>query len=437
MARQRRLRDGLRDDDRAPPRRGAPRRLAHRPRRGLPDDEHGARGRRDRHARPRGLRRRRAAGVRAGMSVAVVGVAESDLGEVGPGTTPGDLMAQASLRALEEAGLEASDVDGLFAASSQLPMATLNLGEELRVAPRYTDSTNIGGSSFEAHVHHARGALEAGLCDVALIAYGSTQRSVGRSRSSVQEISPWEAPYRPWLPVAAYALAASRHMHEFGTTREQLAEVAVAARQWAALNPVAWSRDPLTVDDVLAAPMVCDPLGVRDCCLVTDGGGALVLVREADAGARAVPVLGCGVAHTHRHVSEMPSLVETAAVASGRAAFADADVTPDDVDVLELYDAFTITPILFLEDLGFCPKGDGGDFVSGGRIAPGGALPVNTNGGGLSYCHPGMYGIFLLIEAVRQLRGECGSRQVEGARVALAHGNGGALSSQATVILGV
>jgi acetyl-CoA acetyltransferase len=371
------------------------------------------------------------------MSVAVVGVAESDLGEVGPGTTPGDLMAQASLRALEEAGLSVGDVDGLFAASSQLPMATLNLGEELRISPRYTDSTNIGGSSFEAHVQHARAALEGGLCSVALIAYGSTQRSVGRSRSSVQEISPWEAPYRPWLPVTAYALAASRHMHEFGTTREQLAEVAVAARRWAAMNPVAWSRDPLSVEDVLAAPMVCDPLGVRDCCLVTDGGGAVVLVRAEDAGRRGVSVLGCGVAHTHRHISEMPSLVSTAAVASGADAFAEAGLRPDDVDVLELYDAFTITPILFLEDLGFCAKGEGGAFVSGGRIAPGGALPVNTNGGGLSYCHPGMYGIFLLIEAVRQLRGECGERQVPNARVALAHGNGGALSSQATVILGV
>src|SRR3954452_20685625 len=252
------------------------------------------------------------------MSVAVVGVAESDLGEVGPGMTPGDLMAQASLRALEEAGLSAGDVDGLFATSSQLPMATLNLGEELRVAPRYTDSTNIGGSSFEAHVQHARAALEAGLCSVALIAYGSTQRSGGRRRSSVREISPWEAPYRPWLPVAAYALAASRHMHEFGTTRELLAEVAVAARAWASLNPVAWAREPLTVDDVLAAPMVCDPLGVRDCCLVTDGGRAVVMVREADAPCgRAVPVLGCGVSHTHRQISEMPSLVETPAVASG------------------------------------------------------------------------------------------------------------------------
>src|SRR4051794_5983778 len=427
MAGQRRPRDGLRDDDRAPPRREAPRRLAHRPRRGLPDDEHGARGRRDRHARPRGLRRRRAAGVRARMTVAVVGVAESDLGEVGPGMTPQDLMAQASHRALEDAGLSASDVDGLFAATSQLPMPALNLGEELRIAPRYTDSTNIGGSSFEVHVQHARGALEAGLCDVALIAYGSTQRTVGRSKASVQEISPWEAPYRPWLPVAAYALAASRHMHEFGTTREQLAEVAVAARRWAALNPVAWSRDPLSIDDVLAAPRVCDPLGVRDCCLVTDGGGALIVV--AAERARGLPrppvlVLGAASAHGHRHVSSMADLTRTAAAESGPRAFAEAGVGPGDVASAQLYDAFTITPLLFLEDLGFCAKGEGGAFVEDGRTGPGGALPVNTNGGGLSYGHPGMYGMLALVEAVRRVR-------AAGDDVVVAHGNGGGPSRPA------
>src|SRR3954452_1023157 len=321
MARERRVGNRPRDDHRAPARRGRARRVADRPRRGVPDDEHGARRRCRRHARPRRLRGR-PAGLRArGMSVVVAGVAESDLGVVGPGMTPGDLMAQASYRAVEDAGLAVEDVDGLFATSSQLPMATLNLCEELRIATRWTDSTNVGGSSFLVHVQHARTALEAGLCDVALIAYGSTQRSTGRSRASVQEVSPWEAPYRPWLPVTGYALAAARHMHEFGTTREQLAEVAVAARKWAALNPVAWSREPLSVEDVLAAPMVCDPLGVRDCCLVTDGGGAGVRPREGDGpGGR---VLGCGVAHTHRHISEMPSLTTTCAVESGAAAFAE------------------------------------------------------------------------------------------------------------------
>ena len=370
---------------------------------------------------------------------AIAGVAESDLGQVEHGLTPVDLMAQASRRAVEDCGLALADVDGLFAASTQTPMPTVALGEYLGIRPRYTDSTQIGGSSFEAHVNHARAAIAAGLCDVALIAYGSTQRSVGRERSRMRDISPYEGPYRPWLPVTAYALAAARHMHEFGTTREHLAEVAVAARAWARMNPVAWSRDPLSVDDVLASPMICDPLTVRDCCLVTDGGGAAVVVSAERARLLRKPpvyVLGAAEAHTHRHISAMPDLVRTCAVESGARAFAEAGLRPADVDVVELYDAFTITPILFLEDLGFCAKGEGGAFVSGGRISPGGELAVDTNGGGLSYCHPGMYGLLLLIEAVRQLRGECGERQVPGAHVAVAHGNGGVLSSQCTVILG-
>ena len=371
--------------------------------------------------------------------IAIAGVAESDLGEAPTGTTPADLMAQASRRALDDAGLEIDDVDGLFAAATQLPMPTLTLGEYLGIEPRYSDSTNIGGSSFVAHLEHAAAAIGAGLCDVALIAYGSTQRTVGRKTASAQELSPYETPYRPLLPVGGYALAASRHMHKFGTTREQLAEVAVAARAWARMNPVAWSRGPLSVEDVLQAPMICDPFGVRDCCLVTDGGAAAILVSAQRARELAKPpvhVLGIAEAHSHRHISSMPDLTTTCAVDSGARAFAQAGLTPQDVDVVELYDAFTLTPILFLEDLGFCAKGEGGAFVSGGRIAPGGELPVNTNGGGLSYAHPGMYGLLLVVEAVRQLRGECGERQIAGAQVAVAHGNGGVLSSQCTAVLG-
>ena len=364
--------------------------------------------------------------------VAIAGAAESDLGQVAPGLTPTDLMVQASLRALEDCGLAVGDVDGVFAATTQLPMAPLNLAEALGVRPRYVDGTQVGGSSAMAHVAHARAAIGAGLCDVALIAYGSTQRSVGRATASVQEIDAYEAPYRPLLPITGYALAAARHMHAFGTTPEQLAEVAVAARAWAQGNERAWSRDPLSVADVLRAPRVCDPLGVRDCCLVTDGGGALVVVaaeRAAELRGAAVHVLGCGEAVGHRHISGMNDLTTTAAVQSGARAFAEAGLGPADVESLQLYDAFTITPILFLEDLGFCAKGEGGPFVEGGRIAPGGALPVNTNGGGLSYGHPGMYGMLALVEAVRQVRDE-------GRAVVLAHGNGGVLSSQCTVVLG-
>src|SRR5437588_117796 len=273
----------------------------------------------------------------------------------------------------------------------------------------------------------------------AAIACGSTQRTVGRRQASVREINPFETPYRPFLPSTAYALAASRHMHEFGTKREQLAEVAVAARQWALLNPAAWEKKPLTVDEVLSARMVSYPFTVRDICLVTDGGGAIILTAPDRAKSLKKPpvyVLGCGQAITHANISSMPDLTVTGALESGRQAYAMAGLTAKDIDVVELYDAFTINTILFLEDLGFCPKGEGGRFVEGGRIAPGGELPVNTNGGGLSYCHPGMYGLFLLIEAVRQLRGECGARQVADCESAIAHGNGGVLSSQATVILG-
>jgi acetyl-CoA acetyltransferase len=289
------------------------------------------------------------------------------------------------------------------------------------------------------HIQHAMAALQLGLCQVAVIAYGSTQRSIGRQNASVREINPYETPYRPFLPSSAYALAASRHMHEFGTTREQMAAVAVAARQWALKNPVAWEKKPLTVDEVLAARMVSYPFTVRDICLVTDGGGAIVLVSPERAKSLKKPpvyVLGQGQHITHANISSMPDLTVTGALESGRQAYAMAGLTAQEVDVVELYDAFTINTILFLEDLGFCKKGEGGAFVTAGRIAPGGALPVNTNGGGLSYCHPGMYGLFLLIEAVRQLRGECGERQVAGAETAIAHGNGGVLSSQSTVILG-
>ena len=228
-------------------------------------------------------------------------------------------------------------------------------------------------------------------------------------------------------------------MHEFGTTREQLAEVAVAARQWALLNPAAWEKKPLSIAEVLGARMISYPFTVRDICLVTDGGGALVMTTPARARSLKKPpvyVLGCGSAITHASISSMPDLTVTGAAESGRQAYAMAGLKAADIDVVELYDAFTLNTVLFLEDLGFCPKGDGGRFVEGGRIAPGGSLPVNTNGGGLSYCHPGMYGLFLLIEAVRQLRGECGARQVAGAKTAIAHGNGGVLSSQSTVILG-
>jgi acetyl-CoA acetyltransferase len=372
---------------------------------------------------------------------AIVGVAESDLGEVGPDVTALDLMAQAAGRALDDAGLTIGEVDALFAHSAFFPMPTVVLAEHLGIRPRFSDSTATGGSSFVAHLRHAAAAIDAGLCEVALIAYGSTQRSAsGGLISSGRSFLPsYETPFRPRLPVSAYALAAARHMHQFGTTRDHLAEVAVAARRWARLNPVAFARDDLSIDDVLGSRMVSSPLTVRDCCLVTDGGGAVVVTsaeRARDLRRPPVYYLGAAEAHWHMNISQSPDLTLTAASQTGPRAFELAGLRPADVDVVQLYDAFTINVLLFLEDLGFCEKGAAGDFVAGGGIAPGGHLPVNTNGGGLSYCHPGMYGIFLLIEAARQLRGEAGDRQVADAHVALVHGNGGMLSSQVTALLG-
>jgi acetyl-CoA acetyltransferase len=370
---------------------------------------------------------------------AIVGVAESDLGEVGPDLTPLDLIGQATSRALEDAGLEKEDVDGLFSASAYYHMPTLSVGEYLGIRPRYSDATNMGGSSFVSHLFHAAAAIDAGLCEVALIAYGSTQRSTGGRLVSGSETLPYEAPYRPRYPVSMYALAASRHMHEYGTTREQLAEVAVAARDWAKLNPKAFVRKDLSVEDVLDSRIVSSPLSVLDCCLVTDGGGAVLVTSAGRARELRKPpvyLLGAGEAHWHRNISQMPDLTVSAAAESGPRAYRMAKIGPEDVDVAMLYDAFTINTVLFLEDLGFCEKGEGGEFISGGRILPGGELAVNTNGGGLSYNHPGMYGLLLLVEAARQIRGECGERQVADAQVALVHGNGGVLSSQVSTVLG-
>jgi acetyl-CoA acetyltransferase len=377
-------------------------------------------------------------------SAAIAGVATFGCGEA-PGFNDMELLARSARAAVADAGLKMGDIDGLCTASAGAAMWPMPVIEYLGVNPRYIDGTMLGGSSFIAHLLPAMQAIRSGQCSAVLVCYGSAQRTstlgrreIGQARRHLDP-QPYEHPYEPMFPVSAYALAASRHMYEFGTTREQLADVAVAARQWAQLNPEAFMREPLTRADVLASRMVSDPLSVRDCCLVTDGGGAYVLVsaeRAKDLPNKPVYVLGNATAVWNRQISSMPDLTVTAASQSGREAFAMAGLTPKDMDVVQLYDAFTINTLLFLEDLGFCPKGEGGRFIADGAIAPGGKLPVNTNGGGLSCVHPGMYGIFALIEAVRQLRGECGERQVANAKTAVAHGNGGMLSSQATAVLG-
>ena len=377
-------------------------------------------------------------------SAAIVGVGTFGFGEA-PGFTDMELLARAAHTAVANAGLKMSDIDGLCTASVTSTMWTLPVTEYLGLNPRYVNGTMLGGSSFIAHLLPALQALQSGQCNAVLVCYGSVQRTAQFGRAELAKARKWldpqpfETPYEPMQPLSAYALAASRHMHEFGTTRRHLAEVAVAARAWAALNPQAFMREPLSIDDVLNARMVSDPLTVRDCCLVTDGAGAYVLVRSDRA--RHLPqvpvyVLGNATAVWHRQISSMPDLTVTAASQSGREAYAMAGLSAKVMNVLELYDAFTINTLLFLEDLGFCKKGEAGAFVQGGAIGPGGRLPVNTNGGGLSCVHPGMYGIFALIEAVQQLRGECGERQVAGAKTALVQGNGGVLSSQSTAILG-
>jgi acetyl-CoA acetyltransferase len=370
-------------------------------------------------------------------AVAIAGLATFGIGET-PGHTSLELAARAGALAAQDAGIAIGEIDALFACLPDDLFATLSLAEYYGIYPRFTDNNRTGGSSFASHVITASLTIAAGYIDTALITYGSNQRSTGGKLSTPAKSSQWEAPYRPMYPLSSYALAAARHMHEFGTTREQLAEVAVAARGWANTNPEAFAKGPLTVADCLASRPISSPLHKADCCLVTDGAGAIVLTSTARArhGPKpAVPVLGAAAATWHNRISAAPDLVRTAAAESGPRALAMAGYAAGDMATVQLYDAYTINTILFLEDLGFCAKGEGGRFVAGGRIGPGGDLPVNTNGGGLSCCHPGMYGIFAIIEAARQIRGDA-ANPVTDAALSLAHTNGGTLSSQATVILG-
>ncbi len=373
---------------------------------------------------------------------AIVGVADaaSPTGEL---DLHGRALEAAMVKeALDDAGLELSDVDGVCHAESSMAVA-----EYLGVHPRFTESTMTGGSSFEVHVEHAAAAIAAGLCEVVVGVYAATPRSdrtQGRPSRRRLPAGPnpaaeWEWPFGLRMPMGPYAMAASRHMARFGTTSEQLAQIAVSTREWASRNPRARYQSPLSVKEVLDSPLQCAPLHLLDCCLVTDGAGAFVLTSAARAKDLARPpvyVLGAATAHDHMMISQMPDLCVTPGAVCGPRAFAMAGIAPADVDVLMGYDSFTITALLHLEDLGFCAKGEGGPFVEDGKTGPGGSLPMNTNGGGLSYTHPGMYGMFLLVEAVRQLRGECGPRQVDGAEIAVAHGSGMVLSCMSTTVLG-
>ena len=374
--------------------------------------------------------------------VAIVGVDESDRIGVVPDKSMLQLHAEGARNALRDAGLTLKDVDGLFTAN----IPPTEVGEYLGIEPKVVDGTNVGGCSFLIHVAHAATAIAEGRCEVALITHGESGRSrVGmppRASSAQTMLGQFEEPYGLPRPAGSYALAASRHMAQYGTTKEQLAEIAVATHKWASLNPKAMYRDPISIQDVLNSRMICWPFNLLDCCLVTDAGGGVVLTsaeRARDLKSHPVLVLGMGEALDHNLISQMPDLTHGPARISGPPAFAMAGVTHADIDVAQIYDSFTYTVLLSLEDLGFCEKGEGGAFVSNQRTAPGGEFPLNTAGGGLSYTHPGMYGIFVIIEAVRQLRhdyADQGERQVKDARIGLAHGTGGVLSATGTLILG-
>jgi acetyl-CoA acetyltransferase len=378
-------------------------------------------------------------------SVAIVGAAESDLGKV-PGMTALEMQGQAASRALLDAGLTLNDVDGVFAHTDD-KFSSLLLSEYLGIRPRYVDSTNVGGMSNILHIRHAMAAIAAGMCSVALVTYGSTQLSDGSRKLAAPaedmrtSRGQFILPYGQLSPIGYYAMVAQLHMHRYGTTSRELAEVAVAARKWAMLNPNAYRREPLTIDEVLASPFVAEPLRQRDCCLVTDGGGAIIVTSAARARSLARPpvyVMGIAESFSHHYTPfNTGDWLETGVAATADDAFSMAGVTREDIDVVQIYDHFTIGVIQSLEELGFCKRGEGGDFVTGGRLAPGGAFPINTSGGGLSYNHPGMFGMLLVIEAVRQLRKECGERQMPKAELALVHAPGLVFSANTTMILGV
>jgi acetyl-CoA C-acetyltransferase len=354
-------------------------------------------------------------------------------------------IAAESIRgALHDCGLTIKDVDGLAMTGVGMSgMGIMGFCDYINLNPNYVDSTSIGGSSFVAHTAHAAAAIAAGLCEVCVVAFGSTIASfrepTGGGGGGGDTCDQFEIPFGP-TTVGSYAMVAQRHMHEYGTTPEQLAEVAVTMRLHASMNPVAKYRNPITVEDVLASRVISSPLHLLDCCIISDGGGALVITsaeRARNLKKKPVYILGTGEAVRHAARGQRDFL-DIAAAQSGKLAFQRAGVKHADIDMAMIYDSFTITVVSTLENLGFCKPGEGGAFVSGGRLRFDGEFPINTDGGGLSSNHPMMRGMFLVIEATKQLRGECGPRQVRDCQIALVHGTGGSLGlrhSGATLIL--
>ena len=379
-------------------------------------------------------------------TTAIVGAADTAVGKV-PDLSATELCVDAALRALADAGIGKDEVDGLVTCQSMAEPHMYHaemIAEYLQIFPKYCVTASAGGGTTISVIRNAAAAIAAGICETVLISMADSLRSgLTRDQAMAMQSSTghrqFEIPYGPTVP-AYYALLARAHMDRFGTTPEQLAAVAVSARSYASARPGAQMTEAITIDDVLESRMIADPLHLLDCSLVSDGGAAIILTSAANAGnfrGKPIFLLGMGEGHSHEHISQAKDLSTSAAVLSGQEAFAMAGLTPADIDVAQIYDCFTPVVLIELEDLGFCQKGEGGAFVESGVTAVYGELPMNTNGGLLSYCHPGNPGtMFGLTEAVYQLRGDCGPRQVPGAETALVHGQGGIMSSHATLILG-
>lgn len=376
------------------------------------------------------------------MSLVIVGAAESN--EVGrlPGISSLGLHLESARNALQDAGLTRDDIDGVATVTEPGPVA---IADALGINATWFDSTNVGGTSFLSHVRHAAAAIEAGLCTTVLITHGESGRSrVGEkpwASDPSSLLGQFEMPFGPTGPASLFTLPALRYMKETGTTHEQLAAVPVAQRKWAARNPRAMMRDEITIDDVFASKMIAYPFHVLQCCLVTDGGGALIVTsaeRAADLPLRKplVYVLGSGEGADGPLVSQMKSRTSSRGFRrAGTDAFAQANITHADVDHLMIYDAFAHVPLYGLEDLGFVAPGEAGAFIEEGHTSPGGRLPMNTNGGGLSYTHTGMYGMFAIQESVRQLRGEAAA-QLDAPKTSVVLGNGGMFMAASALVLG-
>jgi acetyl-CoA acetyltransferase len=373
-------------------------------------------------------------------TVAVVGAAETtEMGRI-PDMSVIQLHADAALNALKDAGLKPTDIDGVATAG----LSPTELAYYLGITPTYADGTSVGGCSFMLHVRHAAAAINEGLCNTVLITHGESGRSRvgagggfrgGGGNSSLA--GQFEQPYGPVGPPSMFTVPALRYLKTYGLTEEDLAWPAVIQREWAAMNPRASMRDPITLDDVLNARMIAWPFTLLMCCLVTDGGGALILTsaeRARDFPTKPIYVVGTGESVETPMVSQMEDFTSSKAFrVSGKKAFAEAGISHADVDHLMIYDAFSHLPLYGLEDLGFCKPGEAGAFIRERNTAPGGKLPLNTNGGGLSYMHSGMYGMYAMQESVRQLRGTAPA-QVPGAKISISHGVGGMFGASGTII---